>query len=134
MLVRATFMTCGSGMGRRLFAVRFWSKVLSTPVENDDCCWVWTGATNSDGYGVIRCDGQLVYAHRVSYVMHGGELLDGEVVRHTCDNPPCVRPTHLVKGTVGQNIRDQWRRGRRAQSLRGLGGRWKSRSGEVQCE
>lgn len=41
-------------------------------------------------------------------------LRDDEMVRHTCDNPPCVRPDHLVRGDVFSNMADQMSRGRNA--------------------
>ncbi|MCW8825549.1 MAG: HNH endonuclease, partial [Gammaproteobacteria bacterium] len=39
------------------------------------------------------------------------ELQKGDVVRHICDNPVCVNPSHLVKGTQKDNAEDMmWRR------------------------
>lgn len=38
------------------------------------------------------------------------------MVRHSCDNPPCVRPDHLLLGTVVDNTQDKIDRGR---ALRG---------------
>ncbi|TKG21761.1 hypothetical protein FCV81_08845 [Vibrio breoganii] len=34
-------------------------------------------------------------------------LDDGIVVRHTCDNPYCFNPDHLVKGTTADNNHDR---------------------------
>ena len=45
-------------------------------------------------------------------------LADDEMVRHTCDNPPCVRPDHLVRGDVITNMADQQARGRNAKGDR----------------
>lgn len=40
------------------------------------------------------------------------DSIDGLVVRHTCDNPPCVEPSHLILGTQADNVADAVERGR----------------------
>jgi HNH endonuclease len=39
-------------------------------------------------------------------------LLPGAVIMHTCDNPRCINPKHLVLGTQAENIRDMMAKGR----------------------
>jgi hypothetical protein len=34
------------------------------------------------------------------------------VVRHTCDNPACINPAHLVKGSQKENVSDMLQRQR----------------------
>jgi hypothetical protein len=41
-----------------------------------------------------------------------GPVPPGKIVRHTCDNPPCVNPLHLMNGTSADNSRDMVLRGR----------------------
>jgi DNA-directed RNA polymerase sigma subunit (sigma70/sigma32) len=53
---------------------------------------------------------RLVY--RWVYKTMVGDLLPEEQVRHTCDNPGCVNPEHLVKGTHQDNMDDKVTRGR----------------------
>lgn len=81
--------------------------------EGPNGCWLWLGATNSFGYGVLNWNGkQNRRAHRVSYGIHTGLLTDDCVLRHSCDNPPCVNPAHLQPGTHADNAHDMFRRGR----------------------
>nr|WP_308317751.1 HNH endonuclease [Serratia marcescens] len=78
-------------------------------------CIEWKGYRTRDGYGRQRIGEKLYLSHRVSYCKyHGLELheIDGLLVRHTCDNPPCINPEHLEIGTQFDNMRDMKSRGR----------------------
>lgn len=97
-------MTCSNN---DTLAARFWAKVDKT-----GDCWVWTGHTNSAGYGMIATSGGKRNAHRVSYELNNGAIPGGQCVRHTCDNPLCVNPNHLVVGTTQDNVNDRVSRGR----------------------
>lgn len=76
-------------------------------------CWQWKGSSNKDGYGTTRYMGKSIMAHRLSFLLHGGEIPDGMCVLHSCDNPPCVNPDHLFLGTHQDNMDDMARKGRR---------------------
>jgi len=89
---------------------RFWSRVDRG--AGPDACWLWTGARDPHGYGNVRWYGAMAKAHRVSYAKVHGEIPAGAVVRHRCDNPPCVNPAHLELGTPADNARDKAERGR----------------------
>jgi hypothetical protein len=90
---------------------RFWSKVDK---RGPNECWQWAGdCTGHGGYGRFYVNGRKHRrAHRVAYELSKGEIPSGLVVRHTCDNPPCRNPQHLVVGTVTDNNRDTVERGR----------------------
>ncbi len=77
-------------------------------------CWMWTSARLPGKYGVFWVGGSKRndYAHRVSYKLHKGEIPDGMVVMHTCDNMLCVNPSHLVVGTQQDNYTDSKNKGR----------------------
>lgn len=87
---------------------RFLNKV-NIP-DNPKDCWEWQ-ANKDKGYGKIGINGKSVLAHRFSYLMFNGDPT-GLVVRHTCDNPGCVNPSHLMLGTCADNSRDMVERGR----------------------
>ncbi len=94
---------------------RFWSKV-----DKSGSCWVWTGGSSRPGgYGSVyqRWDQAhrrpvMASAHRLSYADAYGPIPEGMDVCHRCDNPPCVRPSHLFVGTARDNGRDMARKGR----------------------
>lgn len=84
-------------------------------------CKVWSKGKNRQGYGQRWYKGKNVLAHRAAYCdAHGLALEDikGQLVRHKCDNPPCVNPDHLELGTHKDNARDCIERGRRASGRR----------------
>lgn len=78
-------------------------------------CWEWNGPGGRDvyGYGRFRIGGgKRKKAHRAFYERFVGVIPDGMIVRHLCDNPPCVNPAHLAVGTHHDNAQDRVRHGR----------------------
>lgn len=77
-------------------------------------CWEWSSSRFRQGYGQMKILGKSCYAHRIAYEAWVGPLPEGSVVRHKCDNPPCINPDHLELGTYQDNSNDMWERGRGA--------------------
>lgn len=82
-------------------------------------CIEHNGCRNHSGYGLVYHGepGQRkqVLAHRVAYCEHNNVTLasiEGLVVRHDCDNPPCKNGEHLLLGTHADNVEDKMSRGR----------------------
>jgi len=92
----------------------FWEKV--NKLSGSDACWLWTGAKNENGYGWItvyeNSKQRFYFVHKVSFEWEYGEISEGSIIRHKCDTPLCVRPSHLVVGTQQQNVQDMIDRGR----------------------
>jgi len=51
--------------------------------------------------------------HRVAYqVYYNDNLTSEDIICHKCDNPKCVNPKHLFKGTHKDNVLDKCKKGR----------------------
>lgn len=88
-------------------------EALSIPEPNSGC-WLWLGfvSTAPSPRAGIWSGGKKASASRFSYEAFKGPIPDGLIVRHTCDNPLCVNPDHLLAGTYQDNTQDAIRRGR----------------------
>lgn len=101
------------------FQSRFWGKVS---LPNAQGCMEWLAARDPNGYGRFGVWGKRTrLAHHVSIWLAVREDPAGRVVRHSCDNPPCVNPLHLSVGTHQDNVADKVSKLRHA---------WRTRTGE----
>jgi hypothetical protein len=93
---------------------RFWANVDR---RGPDECWPWLGSEDR-GYGKLWVDGRNVRATHFSWELVNGPMPADKVGRHTCDNPPCVNPNHIVPGSQLENMRDKVLRQRQAKGER----------------
>lgn len=72
-------------------------------------------AKTTQGYGRASFENKAITHHRLAWCLsrniHPNEIA-GFVVRHLCDNPPCVNVDHLEIGTYVDNMQDKIMRGR----------------------
>lgn len=103
-----------SGTGRLVGAEAASRPVFWSHVDFMGDCWEWRGATTQWGYGKLRYAGHDFTAHRCSFEFAHGALGRDEWVLHSCDNPPCVKPSHLFRGDAKLNTQDMIAKGRAA--------------------
>ncbi len=94
---------------------RFWLKVDKSAGLFG--CWPWKAAKAGFGYGRFKIDGKLWSPHRIAASAREGGIPEsyqyhGMVVMHSCDNPACCNPAHLIIGTQRDNVVDMDRKGR----------------------
>lgn len=103
-------------------------KALTTKIEiaknrfyssfnKSDNCWIWNKSKDSFGYGLFYIGGTYYRAHRYSYELFIGKIPEGKIIMHTCDNPPCINPDHLVPGTLEENNKDKAAKGRQIKGV-----------------
>ncbi len=105
--------------------VRFWRSVdkqgpIPVYCPNLGPCWIWvTGLYGPGRYGQFgRRHGQSIGAHRFSWELAFGPIPDNHQVQHVCNEPRCVRPSHLTLGPPKQNSEYMASSGRSAWGIR----------------
>jgi len=93
---------------------RFYDKII--PPFNKSKCWIWREVPTSGGYGIFSLNGKSIPAHRLSWILHFGEIPTGIEILHSCDTRLCVNPYHLFQGTQGDNVRDCTKKKRNGKS------------------
>lgn len=81
---------------------RFWANVaIGKPNE----CWIWQAGCLK-GYGRFGLCSSTYRANRIVAFLTYGPPPKGLIARHTCDNPSCCNPFHILWDTQKANIQD----------------------------
>ena len=88
-----------------------WLDRFQGKIDASGGCHEWQGGSTAAGYGVFHACGYTYLAHRLAFALAGGKM-HHPVVMHSCDNPKCVNPAHLVGGDYKANMADMVSKGR----------------------
>jgi hypothetical protein len=85
---------------------------MNSRINPANGCQEWIAGNGSKGYGSTTICGKSFLAHRASWIVFKGEIPDGKLVCHSCDNPKCIRVEHLFLGSHSDNSDDKMAKGR----------------------
>jgi len=87
---------------------RFWAKVD----KRAKGCWLWRASPGSDR-ALAYVNRKTRNAAAIAWELaNEARVPKGKYVCHHCDNPRCVRPSHLFIGTQSENMLDCSAKGR----------------------
>lgn len=90
-----------------------WNKKLIEWIVTDTECYECTSHyRNNHGYPMLYVDDKDTIMSRHIYTECFGQIPNGMVIRHRCDNPSCINPYHLQIGTMKDNTQDMMNRDR----------------------
>ena len=87
-------------------------KQIEYIVDEKGCHNVISHKKEHRGHVRVKRNGKLFYLHRLVFEECFGDIPEGMIIRHKCDNPPCINPEHLELGTHQDNTNDKMERGR----------------------
>jgi hypothetical protein len=89
-------------------------KKLDFKIDDNGCFVITSHKKTGGGYGYMYLNGKHHRIHRLVYEECFGELQEGLVIRHKCDNRICINPEHLETGSNKDNSMDAVSRKRNA--------------------
>jgi len=91
----------------------FRRKPVEFIVVKDSGCFECTSHyTSTGGYIEYHFNNKKRVLHRYIFEECYGNIPDGMIVRHKCDNRACINPEHLELGSHEENMKDMTDRGR----------------------
>lgn len=68
-----------------------------------DCIFTVNRYLDKDGYPRAKFKGRAQGVHRIMYQLIHGDIPEGMVIGHRCNNKGCVNPAHHYLTTPGEN-------------------------------
>ena len=84
---------------------------------DENGCWICTShkvPKSSKSYPSTSINGKQINISHIIYRETIGPVPVGIILRHTCDNPLCINPAHLLPGNHADNMKDRSERNRQA--------------------
>jgi len=125
-IIKGKYPKKGNNCSRKCSAIYRWSliydiyhdflqnKIKQNTILDEKGCWNWQKSKSKSGYPKITYRNKTLRGNRVSYLVFKGDIKDGLLVCHTCDNPACLNPDHLYLGDSQTNCDDKAKRERQA--------------------
>lgn len=106
-------MGCEAGRELKVKPTREqWRRFMAFVEKKPSGCWEWSGFCQP--YGQFWFRGANHGAHRIAFLKKMGHVPGQHEVCHKCDNPRCVRQSHLFLGKHQDNSDDAKNKGRLA--------------------
>ena len=90
---------------------------LKTSVTSRDGCWLTNLKPDKDGYPRAWITPKMRRASHAYYAIYNDDFPAGKLIMHSCDNPSCVNPEHLIIGDDKMNMKDRDSKGRDANGI-----------------
>ena len=90
------------------YTARLVQEILSSiTIDEESGCWIWVKSCQRNGCGQKRAFGEMMPAHRASWLAFRGSPAERMDIAHCCGNRKCVNPSHLKEITHAQNMRER---------------------------
>jgi len=91
--------------GRMKYDIR--CKPIEYYIVNNGCWICINRRLDKTGYHKIKHQQKSYRLSRFIYENIVGDIPEGYIIRHKCDNPNCINPEHMELGTYKQNSEDR---------------------------